>query len=328
MEASTSSRRLLLAGASAFALAAWWALFRYGGVTDVGYIATRADPSIFNWLHARWSNDFRLTGYALSFLVPLVAAVLVWRRRRALAEGSHHVSAAGFAVILLALGLHLLGGIAQQTRLSLLAMILLPWAIAWCAWGGRAARLLAYPAATLVLAIPLNFFDNLLNPLRVIAAKTVAGLASGLGLSVQAAGSLLIEAETRAWTIDLADTTSGIFALFTLLTWTVLLADLRFAALGRKLALIASTPVLFWIANTLRGLTVCVLAEAVSPQVAQSWNQTHPAVMMCLWFALAQYAMIRLLSIRGADLRARLQALAQPEQTRAPGRRNDVEYLP
>ncbi|HMP76436.1 MAG TPA: exosortase/archaeosortase family protein [Kiritimatiellia bacterium] len=327
MHATTNSR-WFQAGAAAFALAAWWALFRFGGVTDVGYIATKADPSIFNWLHARWSNDFKLTGYALSFLVPLVALTLAWRRRAALTQGPHKVSGAGFAVILLALGLHVLGGIAQQTRLSLLAMILLLWGIAWCAWGGRTARLLAYPTATLVLAIPLNFFDNLLNPLRVFAAKTVALLASGLGLAVNAAGSLLMEAETRAWTIDLADTTSGIFALFTLLTWSVLLADFRFTSTGRKMLLIAATPVLFWIANTLRGLTVCILAEAISPDLAQSWNKTHPALIMCLWFALAQFILIRLLSVQGAQLRARFHALAQPGNSRSPGRRNDVEYLP
>lgn len=301
---------------AAVAFAAWWILFAFQGVTDVGYVVGRDGHSAFRWIWSRWMVDWHATRYAINFIAPLVALFLLWRRRHELKRADLRVSWAGFAILLFGLALHILGAKAQQTRLSLLGMVLLLGGIPWFALGADVGRALRYPLFALIFISPLNFFDYLLNPFRVIATKTAAALASGLGISVKQIGSILVESETGAWSLDMADSTSGIFALLFLCVWTILLGDLFFKDSGRrKFWLFIWTPILFLIATTLRGLTLCLIAEGLSAQTATAFNAKYPAVAMIPWFLLLQFGLIRLFSIRRGEVKRRFANMLKPQQT-------------
>ncbi|MCZ7592072.1 MAG: exosortase/archaeosortase family protein [Kiritimatiellae bacterium] len=271
--AQRSARFNILWVASLVAAAAWWALFQFQGVTDVGYVVERANPSAFHWIRGRWMVDWSGTHYAINFVAPFLALFLLWRRRAELKHAHAQVSWAGFVVFALGLALHLLGAKAQQTRLSLLGMITMIWGLPWFALGPDVGRALRYPMFGLIFMTPLNFFDYLLNPFRVIATKVAAVLASGFGIAVKQIGSILVESETGAWSLDMANSTSGIFALLSLCMWTVLLGDFLYKKNGRKkFWLFVWTPILFLMATILRGLTLCLLAESLSGATATTFN--------------------------------------------------------
>ena len=167
--------------------------------------------------------------------------------------------------------------------------------------------------------MPLNFFDYLLNPFRVMATAITAAIASGLGVAVKSLGSLLVESETRAWTIDLADSTSGIFALLALTLWSLVLADILYKKkAGRMFFLIAATPVLFFLATILRGITLCMIAQGLSAQTATSLNKQYPAIVMIAFFLLLQFAWIRILALNPRSVRERLQAMTKPQSPPPP----------
>lgn len=321
----TSSLANTLAGAAA--LAAWCALFHFGGVTDIGYDASRPDPSAFNWIAERWRGDFRDTAYALNFLAPVLALWLAWRRRAILATGPHRASWAGCMILVIGLALHALGAKAQQTRITLFAMIVTLYGAAWFAWGRPAARGLAAPAAALLFALPLNFFDQVINPFRVASAALAALLASGFGLPVAAAGSLLIESEQGAWTLDLADSTGSIFALLAVTMWSVVLAELALPSWRRRLALLAMTPAFFWLANIARGLILCALAEGISPDFARRAHADFSTLLLTVGFLPLQLLAVRLLRMKRGDFKARFKALTDvtPHQ---PPPSNQLEGLP
>jgi len=325
MNAMSSSLRAALIGAL-LVCGAGWALFHFEGVTDVGYLADQTTTSLFRWIANRWYVDWLTTHYAMNFLAPPTALWLLWRRRDALCGGPHSVAWMGLALVVLALALHVLGAKTQQTRISLFALILLVWAVPWFAWGPRVARGMAYPMLALAMAMPLNFFDQFLNPLRVTAAAVSAALASGLGLSVQAMGSLLVEAETRAWALDLADPTSSVFALHALTMWTLILADLVFRRTAQRLALVALTPLLFLAATTMRGLTLCFAAEGWSPDLALSLDDRWPALVLLPWFLLFQGLAIRLLTVQWREARRSFATLMAPHNR--PSAPADREGLP
>lgn len=323
------NRKSLLANviAGAAALAAWIALFHFGGVTDIGYDASRPDPSAFNWIAERWRGDFRDTAYALNFLAPFLALWLAWRRRTMLAAGTHRVSLAGLALLLLGLALHALGAKAQQTRITLFAMIVTLYGTAWFAWGRPAARGLAAPAAALLFALPLNFFDQALNPFRIASVAATALLASGFGLPVAAAGSLLMESEQRAWALDLADSTGSIFALLSVTMWSVVLAELALPSWRRRLMLLALTPVLFWLANVARGLLLCAVAEGISADFALRARADYSLLLLIIGFLPLQLLAVRLLRMKPGDFRARIKALTDVTAHKPP-RSNPLEDLP
>lgn len=306
--------------AGAVALAAWASLFHFGGVTDIGYDASNPIRSAFVWLFVRWREDFRLTSYAINFLAPPLALWLAWRRRAVWMSGPHQVSFGGLALLLLGLALHALGAKAQQTRISLFAMIVTLYGTAWFAWGRPAARGLAMPAAALLFALPFNFLDQLVIPLRIASVMLTALLASGLGLPVTATGSLLVESEQRAWAIDLADSAGSIFALLAITLWSVALAEWMLPSWKRRLALVALTPLFFVIASILRGFLLCLLAEGVSPHAATRIATGYSGLILALAILPAQLVAARLLRMKKSDLQARLRTLiAQgPSATSAP----------
>ncbi len=305
--------------AAALAVAAWWALFQFQGVTDVGYIAGAPQASAFEWIYWRWRVDWTGSHYAVNFLAPLLALWFAWRRRDDFRAATLRVSWAGFSVFLLALALHILGAKAQQTRLSLFALVLTVWGLPWFALGPDVGRALRYPVFALIFIMPLNFFDYLLNPFRVVATTITAAIASGLGVTVKSLGSLLVESETRAWTIDLADSTSGIFALLALTLWSLVLADILYKKkAGRMFLLIAATPILFFLATILRGITLCMIAQGLSAQTATALNKQYPAIAMIAFFLLLQFAWIRILAINPRSVRERLQAMTKPQSAPPP----------
>jgi len=305
--------------AAAVALVAGWALFHFQGVTDIGYIANEARTSGFSWLFWRWRVDWAGSHYAINFLAPPLALWLLFRRRAELRAATLHVAWAGFFVFLLGLALHILGAKAQQTRLSLFAMVVILWGLPWFALGPGVGRALRYPLLAMIFIVPLNFFDYLLNPFRVMATRLSAAIGSGLGLPVQSLGSLLIESESHAWMIDLADSTSGIFALLSLTLWTLFLADLLYRHAARRMfLLIAATPILFFATTTLRGIILGFLAQGLSAQTANALNQRYPALLMLLLFLLLQLAWIRLLAIRPRSIASRFQNMIKPQGDAPP----------
>ncbi len=312
--------------AAASALAAWWFLFAFHGVTDIGYLAHKQNPSAFRWLYGRWLVDWHQTSYSLNFLAVPLAAWLAWRRRGAWAHAPSRVCWPALAIVLAALALHVFGAKAQQTRLSLLALFLLWWAIPAFAWGGALLRALAYPTLVLLLSMPLNFFDQLLNPMRIAAARAAAVLASGVGLGVQAVGSVLMESETRAWAVDLADPTSSVYALFACMLLAVFVAELSRLKPARRLLVVALSPLAFLLATVARGVALCLWSEFASPGSAARIDEQVPALVLLPGFLLFLWMAVRLARLNAVDFRARLRSLMEPTGEANPSR--DREGLP
>lgn len=316
-------RALLLAGSGA----AIFLLYHKLGVTDIGYDADRATSSVFVWLGERWLGDWRITRYAYSHYIPFISLFLVWRARGRLAAAARSPSVLGFLLVLLALFLHWAGMKAEQTRLSLLSLILLLWAIPYFLRGRATARVLFFPCAFLVLALPLNFFDSLTFPLRMVVAIVSTALLQGMGIPVVRSGSLLSVGSGAAddgapgtmalleprFTLEVVDPSSGIFALGSLLAVALLVAHLTVRGGWRKSAFVIATPLIFVMGQVLRivliGPLFAVLGAAPSPVHIAS---ASAAIQVGAW-ALLLWGLHRALHANpAARLRQLLTAHAPP----------------
>lgn len=315
--------QLLLLAGSAVALLL---LYHKLGVTDVGYDPDRATTSVFVWLGERWYGDFHFTGYAYSHYIPLLALGLIWLRRRSLAAEPRRASAVGFAFVLLALFLHWVGMKAEQTRLSLLSLILMSWAVPYFLYGPGVARRLLFPCALLVLALPLNFFDSLTYPLRTFTAAASGALLRGLGLPVEALGSrILVRPSAPApgtgpegWTesgfvFDVADSSSSIFALGLLLTLALLVAALAGRGGLRRALLVGSVPLLFVASHIARATLIVLAGHGVGIELgAAAWSIVSALLLLPLWALLLWLLHRALYADYAARLRALLAAHAAP----------------
>lgn len=290
-------------------LTSWFFFFHTRGVTDPGYIASEPRPSIFYWLYDRWIlNDWVITSYAVNFTAPLFALFLIWRRRQALRSAPLRVAWEGALLLVGGLVLHLIGAKTEQTRLSILAMLIVLWGGIWFALGRRIGRLLTYPFTVAALITPLNFFDAALNPVRVAASKVAALLAAGVGLPVVARGSDLFENSPGGWIVTLSDSTSSIHALLALLMATMVVADF-IPSTKRAVSLVMLTPLFFWLANVFRGFSLSVLASALGSSAALYINTRFPALLLVLGFAGGQLAWLWLMTNGSSVFREVFQAL-------------------
>ena len=148
--------------------------------------------SAFVWMIARWSDAVSFgADYSHGYFIPVVSLVLIWMKRDELFECEKQVNVYGLYVIIMALLLHWVGAKMQQTRFSLMSLILLIWAVPFYFYGWKVAKLLIFPVSYLIFCIPLNFLDSLSAPLQVLVSRISEFVLNGVGIECYRSGTVL-----------------------------------------------------------------------------------------------------------------------------------------
>ncbi|MBM4149548.1 MAG: exosortase/archaeosortase family protein [Lentisphaerae bacterium] len=222
--------------------------------------ADRAGRSAVLWMVRRWSGG----GGDLShgWLIPLVSGYLVWRDRAKLASTPKRASGVGLILVAALLLLHWGGVRVQQTRLSLLSLAGLTWAIPLSLYGAGVARLLVFPCAYLLFCIPLSFLNEVSLPLRLVAGAMSVWTLNGLGIpAVRSGTAIFAQGPADTLSFDVADACSGLRSLLAMMALTAIYAHLTQRNAARKWTLfVASLPIAV-VANVFRITAVAVVAR-------------------------------------------------------------------
>jgi len=148
--------------------------------------------SAFSWMIARWGDKESFgADYSHGYLIPFVSLWVVWSKRAELFAAPKKVCQMGLVLIVAALAMHWLGAKMQQTRISLISLILLIWSIPLYFFGWQVAKRLIFPCSYLIFCVPLNFLDGLSGPLQRIATTMGHEALLGLGIECQRVGTML-----------------------------------------------------------------------------------------------------------------------------------------
>ncbi len=288
----------------------------YDGWGNTTEVATYGHSAL-NWMTDLWKSARIYGGTTLSFgwLVPVLTLILIWRDRATLRSLKARASGWGLALVVLALSLHWMGLRAQQTRFSLLALVLLIGAIPFYLYGWSIARRLLYPIGLLVFCVPLNFLDVLTFPLMRFAAALAGGLLTGLGLAVSRQGSMVIPhaepgVHSELLPFDAADAAGGIGMLLMLLLIVAFWLGWQQRAWKPRLILLALVPLFHVMANALRLIIIFILQAATGPELARTIND-HAARWMVGAITVALLLLLDYL-MRSWN-KERLWKLLQPE---------------
>lgn len=149
--------------------------------------------SAFRWMVARWGDKQSFgADYSHGYLIPFVSLFVVWYKREEIMAAPKKTCMMGLAVIIAALAIHWLGAKMQQTRLSLMSLILLIWGIPFYFYGWKVARILIFACSYLIFCVPLNFLDALAGPLQMIATTLSHSILNGIDIECQRVGTQLI----------------------------------------------------------------------------------------------------------------------------------------
>jgi EpsI family protein len=235
-------------------------LFQFFGNAARGYIDT---TSLFHWWGYQWLNEASETQHG--WLILGISLWLLWRNLKA--EGSQPPASwlrpRGLAMIAMgaALALHLLGFAVQQTRISIIALLIFTWGVLALGGGRRWGRAAAFPLGFMVFAIPLNVLDTLGFWLRMGVIDASATLAQAAGIGVLRNGTQLLAPDGR-YQYDVAAACSGVRSLMALAALSLLVGYLTFRpAWLRGLMFLCCFPFVY-VGNVVRISLIIFAAQA------------------------------------------------------------------
>jgi len=243
------------AGPAIACAAAGIILFQFWGNATRGYIAT---SSLIHWWLYQWVNPESETGHAWFILA--LSAFLLWRNLRRQDAGRRPEAARAAAALICGLLLHAVGFVAQQPRISIVALLLYTWGVLALAGGSRWAGAAAFPLAFMVFAIPVNALDTVGFWLRMWVVEAGASIAHGLGIGVIRSGTQLLAPDGR-YQYDVAAACSGVRSLMALAALSLFIGYLWFRPGWLRAAMLVASLPLVYLGNVLRISSIVVAAQ-------------------------------------------------------------------
>ena len=302
---------------AAVCAAAGIGLFQWFGNATRGYIPTR---SLFWWWGDQWIDPAAENQHGL-----LVLGLALWLLCRNLKESGKDqvpsskipapdVGRAGrqpadgiwppVLAMLGGLALHLLGYAVQQTRVSIVGLLLFTWGVLALGGGRRWGRAAAFPLVFLLFAVPLDVLDTLGFYLRMGVIKLAVAAAHGVGLAVVRNGTQLLSPH-GGYQYDVAAACSGVRSLMALAALSLLVGYLNFRSWWVRLLLLVLCAPYAFAGNVLRIFAVIVAAE---------WFGQHTGLTVHDWFGFLVFVVVLGLQLATvAALRRRVKSEGEGE---------------
>jgi exosortase len=262
----TERRDRVRTGAALICALAGFLLFTFWGNATHGYIATN---SLFRWWGFQWVNPDSETEHA--WLVLALSVFLLWRNLGRVGPAGGPQDTAAAVALLCGLLLHALGFVAQQPRISILALLLFTWGILALAGGRRSGAASAFPVAFMVFAIPVNALDTVGFWLRMWVVQSGERISHWVGIGVVRSGTQLIAPDGR-YLYDVVAACSGVRSLMALSALALVIGYLWLRPFWLRVAMLLLSLPLVYIGNVLRITSIIVAAQ----WGGQAWgNRVH-----------------------------------------------------
>ncbi len=205
--------------------------------------------STLRWMYDRFTIVD--TYYSHGFLVPLIAAFLIWQKKDRLEKIPIVYSWWGLLIIVLALLLHLLGTIFYVFFTSGLSILILVFGISMFVFGPQRTKEVRFPLAFLLFMIPLpsSVINVVSLPMKMQVASLGAGLVKFLGVPIFQSGFFI---DTAKGTLLVDDPCSGIRSLISFMALGALAGYISHASAKSKLVIFASSILIAMATNILR----------------------------------------------------------------------------
>jgi exosortase len=233
----------------------WFATLALSSLVVIMY------ASVLSSLARQWWND---PNYGHGFLVPLFAGYVLWSKRDQWHTLPFRPNNFGFAIMLFAIGLRVLGMLGAELFLTRLSLVVLISGMVLFLAGSQALRWMAFPLGYLLFMIPLPaiVYYQLTFPLQLLASRLGSAGLVALGIHTVREGNLLILPNC---TLNVVEACSGIRSLLSLLAAVVAFAYLAEPSRWKRGVLaIASIPIAI-ASNGLRLVATGVLSYFFTP---------------------------------------------------------------
>ena len=269
-----------------FVLAGAWALlFGFLGNATFGYSHS---ASLFAWMFDSYTSPLAEDQYGL--LLPFVVLALFWWKRKELVARPLEFWWPGTFLVMAGLLGHLVGFIAQQPKLSIVAFLLGLYGLTGLAWGKNWLKASFFPFVFLVFCIPANdTADWFTLRLRLLVTWIVSIIAHlGLAPDLIRDGTQLFDAQ-HTFAYDVVAACSGIRSLVALLALTTIYGFIIFKSPWKRGVMMASALPLSILGNVCRLCFTIVVAETFGQSAGKAVETYAGYVTFAVAFLCAYY---------------------------------------
>jgi exosortase len=238
---------------------------------------------ILSSLVSQWASD---ENYSHGFLIVPFAIYFAWAQRSALAAAPIRPSMIGLMVVCGSLAVLLMGLLGAELFLTRLSLIGVLAGTVLFLLGWRHLRLLAFPIALLLLAVPLPalLFNQIAFPLQLFASRVGELTLATAGIPVLREGNIIELSTTR---LEVVEACSGIRSLVSLVTLGVILGKLNEPRRWARVVLALVAVPIAIVENAARVAGTGLAAHWIGPRAAEGFLHTFSGwVMFVLAFAL------------------------------------------
>src|SRR5688500_13456980 len=162
-----------------------------------------------------------------------------------------------------ALLVHIVGYLAQQTRISIAAFYFGIYALIGLVWGWSALKATFFPMCLFAFALPLGTLaETITFPLRLFATSITGGVANTiLGINVVTRGTLIFDA-SGSYQYEVAAACGGLRSLTAVLALCTIYSFMNFDRYRNRFILIAAGFPLAILGNITRLIGLIIVSEA------------------------------------------------------------------
>jgi exosortase len=236
---------------------------RWFAVLSLSMLVVIMYASVLISLARQWLDD---PNYGHGFLVPLFVGYVLWSKRDQWRTLPFRPNNFGFAIMLFAVGLRILGMMGAELFLARVSLVILISGMVLFLAGSQTLRWMAFPLGYLLFMIPLPaiVYYQLTFPLQLLASRLGASGLIALGIHTVRQGNLLMLPNC---TLNVVEACSGIRSLLSLLAAVVAFAYMAEPSWWKRgMLAVASIPIAI-ATNGLRLVATGVLSYFFRPAV-------------------------------------------------------------
>jgi len=221
-----------------------------------------------------WWSD---SNYSHGFLVPLVSAYLVWKKKDKLKSLERKKSYFGFLILLLGLGIYIVGTAGAEYFSARFSLVIVLFGLVYYLNGKEWAKELLFPIAFLTFMVPIPnvIYYAIAFPMQLLSSKLTQYVLHFIGLPSIRQGNIIL---LPNYSMEVAEACSGLRSLVSLLALGAFFAYITFpkdtnsdkSSLKRLILFLSVFPIAIG-ANIFRILITAIGAYVISPKLAEDF---------------------------------------------------------
>jgi exosortase len=217
------------------------------------------------------------SNYSHGFLVPLVSAYLVWKKKDKLKSLERKKSYFGLLILLLGLGIYIVGTAGAEYFSARFSLVITLFGLVFYLNGKEWAKELLFPIAFLAFMVPIPYviYYSIAFPMQILSSKLTQYVLHFIGLPSIRQGNIIL---LPNYSMEVAEACSGLRSLVSLLALGAFFAYTTFpkepdtgkSNLKRLMLFLSVFPIAI-AANIFRILITAIGAYVISPKLAEDF---------------------------------------------------------